>query len=298
MPHDAKGHKQYDFGMRRLRGLGFGVIVVALTVGVIAGVVTAVQHIPRPEKKIEWVQRPDAIIVQMRVNGFQLVESNGMDPYVIVPEFTLYGDGTLIASKTGSECPCSLIEAMLSEGEVRDLLRYIDDSGFFDFSYIEPGGPESDPTTYIYAARKDTQNISGRHFALHTCFGDCTPPSRYRTLGEIEARLEQVIKEAASNGTATDYWADAIVLSAKVTNVTIRSTPPPWPLSQVDLKTIAHGSEIGRRRIEGDLARQIQQALAEYRNETDYLVGEQWYAAGYTPVLPYEDHFPEFDTTQ
>ncbi len=281
--------------MRRLRGLGFGVIIVALTVGVIAGVVTAVQHIPRPAKKIEWVQRADAVIAQLKVNGFHLVESNGMDPYVIVPKFTLYGDGTLIASRSGSKCPCPLIKAKLSDDQVRDLLRYIDDTGFFDFTYIEPGGPESAPTTYIYAALKDAQNISGRRFELATCFGDCTSPSRYRRLGEIEGRLERIIEETISSGAATDYWADAIVLSAKVTHPTIRSAPPDWPLPQIDLGTVANGPEIGSRRIEGDLARQVQQTLAEYRGETDYLVGAQWYAAGYRPALPHEENFPEFE---
>ncbi len=276
-------------GGRAVFGVLLGVAIVA------AAVFAGSRWLPKPAKKIEWVHSSESVIVQMKVNGFQAVEANGIDPYVIVPEFTLYGDGTLVASKSGSKCPCPLIKAKLSDNQVKDLLWYIDDSGFFDFSYIEPGGPDSFPTTYIYAAMKNAQNISGRHFGLATCIGDCTPPSHYRTLGQIEARLEQVIEKAVSSGTATDYWADSIVLSAKITNVTIRSTPPEWPLPQVDLATIANGSDFGSRPIKGDLAKRVQVALADYRGETDYLIDGQWFAAGYAPVLPHEDNFPEFE---
>jgi hypothetical protein len=283
----------------RLRGLGFGLAIVVLTVAVIAGVVTGIRHIPRPEKKIEWVHSNASIIVQMKVNGFQGVESSGIDPYVIAPEFTLYGDGTLIASKTGSKCPCRLIRAKLSGDEVRDLLQYIEETGFFNFSYIEPGRPESAPITYIYAAVKEAQNISGRHVLVGTCIADCTPPLHYRKLGDIQERLEQVIEKTIADGNAIDHYADTIVLTARVTNViTGRSTPPQWPIPQVDLATIANGSDFGSRRMEGDLARQVQEVLADYRGEMDYLVNGQWYAAGYTPILPHADNFPEFEPPQ
>jgi hypothetical protein len=289
--------------MRRLRGLGFGVIVVALTVGVIAGVVTAIQHIPRPATKIEWVQRADAVVVQMKPVGFHLVSSDGLDNDRTAPYFTLYGDDTVIFNDSSDRCPCQLKKVQLSKDDVQALLSFIDDTGFFEFSYLEPGGPQGGATTYIYAALRDEANISGIGLVTGRILGKFDPPDHYRKIQAISARLRDIMEKTVSTGAATDYYADAIVLTAKFRAsgpppAGMRSMPPAWPLPQFTLASIAGASGSGTRHTEGDLARNVQQALAAHPFETDYLEGGQWVSVAYRPVLPYEEAFPEFDTQQ
>jgi len=55
--------------------------------------------LPKPEEPIEWLEREDAVIVQMKT--VESAESE-LAQRLAVPDFTLYGDGTLIYSTDGA----------------------------------------------------------------------------------------------------------------------------------------------------------------------------------------------------
>jgi len=298
MPHDAKGHKRYDFGMKRLRGIGFGVAIVALTVGIIAGVVTAVQHIPKPAKKIEWVRRADSIIVQMKdVGGLPQPE---IADRATVPNFTLYGDGTLIftqPSERGQFSSTPLRQATMSADYMQHLLKFIDDEGFLSFNYEQPKlGVYDFPTTFLYVNTKESANAV-RAYALDAAVaGDAGKEwDQFHKLQEIKDWLDNIASAAAEDGSATEYSYDAILLAAqKIPASTTLLPPGAWPFQDISLSAIVGNNISGERQLSGEQARQI----AEVLNKGDFFLQGDQFAVFYRPVLPYEENFPEFDTTE
>jgi hypothetical protein len=289
MPHDAKGHKRYDFGMRRLRGLAFGVIVVALTVGVIAGVVTAVQHIPRPATKIEWVQRADAIIVQRKT-----VEpaQGGFSSWTALPDFTLYGDGTLILASPKD--PTELAQTRLPEDAVRDLVEFVDGTGFFnfDFNFAQPNptvlGHEK--ITYLYVALKDRANAVAV-YAIATDVPNGNDWVQFRKLHEINERLNAIDPAALGGDAPMPYHPDAFFLFVQPTYDAGVAGSPEWPFGEIDLNAIAPTSSGQHRRIEGDTARFFVGADCP----GSFKQGDRYFFVCYRPALPYEEAFPEFE---
>jgi hypothetical protein len=280
--------------MRRLRGIGFSLAIVALTVGIIAGVVTAVQHIPRPAKKIEWVRREDSIIVQMKTIDYPGGE---VQQRLAWPEFTLYGDGTLIAKEMTGNNTWVLRKATLSTQEVRDLLELFRQTGFFDFRYFEPPGDSVSTvppaTTYFYAAVKNTQNIAGSEFGAALQLGD--QPAHYRKLQEIKARLDTITNEALAGSATTAYAPEAIILTVERSPEISDGAPPAWPFAEIDLAGIAPESGFGERRIEADQAQAVLNSATPI-NGSIFTQGTQRFSVFYRPVLPYEENFPEFET--
>jgi hypothetical protein len=301
MPHAAKGHKRYDFGMRTLRGIGFGLGIVALTVGVIAGVVTAVQHIPRPEKKIAWVKRPDSIIVQMKNVGGPY-KLGFVDP---APSFTLYGDGTLIVSEVSQACgtvsgSCSeytLLQSHLSDHDIQELLDFIDGTGFLGFSYEQPVPPVSDAvTTYIYVSTKLAANAVRASALGWEQSGQAW--SEFGKLKTIDQRLQDLRNATAQHTTRHEPAEGELDIVPQVANDL--TGVPEWPFPQFDISAATSGEgSVGHLRLSSD-------KLEELRL-TDPSTTQCWcpvqqagraFNVFYRPVLPYEEHFPEFDTTQ
>jgi hypothetical protein len=299
MPHAAKGHKRYDSGMRRLRDIGFGVAIVALTVGIIAGVVTAVQHIPRPATKIEWVQRADAIIVQMKSVGGPY-KLGFVDP---APSLTLYGDGTLIFEEVPQACEtvsgfCSaytVLQSRLSDHDIQELLQFIDGTGFMNFSYEQPAPPVSDSaTTYIYVSTKLAANAVRAYALGWEQSGQAW--SEFRKLNKIRQRLH-LPNATAQRSNRYEPAEGELDIAPYVANDLIGV--PEWPFPQFDIGAAAPGSELGRLRLSADQLAELQPA--------DPSTTECWcqvqrsgrlFDVFYRPILPYEENFPEFDTTQ
>ncbi len=273
-------------------------MIVALTMGVIAGVVTGIRHIPRPAKKIEWVQSDASIIVQMKDLG-GLPQSDVMDR-LTVPDFTLYGDGTLVftrPSERGQFSRTPLQHATLPSDTVRDLLKSITDTGFFTFNYGQPRlGVYDVPTTYLYANTKDTANAISA-YALDTVPPTGTEWNQFRKLREIKARLDTITNDAIASGTATLYTPNAVVLLVQLTPPISGPVPLEWPFADIDLGSIAPESGVGERRIDGDLAREVLNRMTPI-GDVFFLQDAHLYSVGYRPVLPHEDNFPEFEPPQ
>ncbi|MDZ4277737.1 MAG: hypothetical protein U1B78_01230, partial [Dehalococcoidia bacterium] len=94
---------------------------------------TAAGCLPKPDEPVEFLARPDSVIIQLkRVDA----PESPFAQRVAVPDLTLYGDGTLLLSRGGGS---TLVQAQVPEDAIRDLLEFMEDEGFFNFRYEEPG---------------------------------------------------------------------------------------------------------------------------------------------------------------
>lgn len=287
MPEAGWGHKQYTsiMGGRAVLAAILGAVVVAILVS-LAG------RLPKPEDKIEWLQREDAVIVQMQT-------TRGLSSYEYrpeLPDFTLYGDGTLILSLE-STSKTTLLRAALSKGEVEDLLEAIEGEGFFDFSYSQPEILITDAgTTYVYVNTKRAANAASA-YALGADPPEGDEWTQFRRLARIRERLDRVAEEALEGDTEA-FGPDG----GELIIVPLYGNPADyaaWPFPQIDVSDLARTPAGGLHRLSpGDL---------EVLEITDPASTTCWcevqqngspFSAYYRPLLPYEEHFPEFEPPQ
>jgi hypothetical protein len=263
-------------------------VVLGLAIGftaVFGGVVWVQMCLPDPyEEQVEWVQREDAIVVQMKVAG-------GMCPFCWqpTPEFTLYGDGTLIIITAVDEEE-QYVRSELSREQVADLLERFDDTGFFSFNYEVPGeiAVLDAQTTYMYASSRDAANaVSAYALGLDTSAGGS---DERKALVRLAKRLEDVINEETAN--ASPFIPDQGILTTERITSTVPINSTPWPY-EIDItsterqttRTLAHDELLLLGAT--DLSRVHTWLLAEQDGEV--------YHVRYRPALPYEENFPEFD---
>jgi hypothetical protein len=263
---------------------------------------------PEPGEEIEYLRREDAVIVQMRTAG-------GWSSFdLTAPEFTLYGDGTLIYTRDGADGD-ELLEARLPPDAIEELLEYLKDTGFFEFGWEQPEMDVFDaPTTYLYAQTKaddpDQERpaanavsayalglpIEGREELAGNEYGEL------RRIAEIRKRLRELDPEATGGESVGPYAADAVLLS-------VSPAPPPdmvgrpasWPVPEVDLSEIApDGSQGATRIVEGEAARAIMERFEDTSEGAKLRLfhSGRFYDVGWRPALPFEEHFPEFDQPQ
>jgi hypothetical protein len=213
-----------------------------------------------------------------------------------VPDFTLYGDGTLIftqPSERGQLSNTPLLQTKLTQDYVQDLVEWITDTGFLNFSYEQPKlGVYDVPTMYLYVSTKETSNAVSA-YAIDSAAPADAEWDQFRKLQEIKDRLDN-IAFAAVDGAAADYAPQAIVLFAELTPPISVPFPLEWPFAEIDLADIAPESGIGERRIEGDRAKAIMNS-ATPNNGGIFMQSARLFSVFCRPVLPYEENFPEFE---
>lgn len=251
--------------------------------------------LPKPEKKIEWLRLKDAVIVQMK-------EAGGLpEPELFIratsPDFTLYGDGRLIV-KDDSTIPPRLVERALSDDEIQDLLEFIDDRDYFDFNYEQPRlGVFDFATTFLYVNTMQAANAVSA-YALTVEPPDGGEWEQFRRLQAIRKRLVTIAGEALTSGEATDFEPEAFVLIVQAFPPAISGpVPAEWPFTAIDLASILSGEEIGERRLAGETAQDVVATLSN-TDSVLFLQDGQRFQVAYRPLLPYEEHFPEFETPQ
>ncbi len=273
--------------------LGIAIVVVAIIVGS--------RWLPKPEKKIEWVRQADAVIVQMKTVGG--LPQPGLMARPTVPDFTLYGDGTVIftqPSKRGQFAPPLLLQAQLPADSMRDLLTFIDATGFFSFTYDQPRlGFYDFATTYLYASTKGQANAVSA-YALDSARPARPEWDQFRKLREIKSRLDATANNTVAAGAAITYTTDAIVLSVQydgpaspIVSAAARR-PLEWPFADIDLASIAAATGFGERHIKGDQAQAILNSATPINGGFFIQAGRDFWVF-YRPVLPYEENFPEFE---
>ena len=294
MPHVAEATQaamMRTMGGRAVFGVLLGVAIV------IAAIVLGKRFLPDPDEQMEWVRREDAVIVQMKNVG-GLPQPEALDR-ATVPGFTLYGDGTLFftqPSERGQFSSTPLRKATLTTDYMDRLLKFIEDQGFLNFSYEQPklGAYYDFPTTYLYVSTKEAANAVSA-YALDSAAPADKEWDQFRKLQEIKSRLDN-IASAATDGAAPAYTPEAIVLFAERAAAASGTVAVEWPFADIDLARIAPESGVGERRIEGDQARAVLSSATPI-NGGFFTQGAQRFLVAYRPVLPYEENFPEFETT-
>ena len=248
-----------------------------LTLFLLAVLLTTIACRPTPSDSVEYLHREDAIIIQMLAVG---EEASEIDRALAVPEFTLYGDGTLIYQKETAD-GTRLLQTLLPGNAVQTLLEAIVDVGFLDFTYDQPA-PEgaSSETTFFYAHTLDRANavrLRGVSSALPEDADD-----EFDQYGKVQTFVE-ILREldpAARGGTEPTAYiaADYVVTSLTVDGV---STQQEMTRAEV-IELIAGLGRTSGSALE-DLALPIQ---------IDPGFGP---AIRLAPLLPYYENFPEFD---
>ena len=257
--------------------------------------------LPQPDEPVDYLRRPEAIIIQvLNVDGSPQSE---LQNRLVVPDFTLYGDGTLIFSDAESR----LIQAQLPEEAIRDLLEFIVDDGFLDFFYDQPS-PASGadlPATFIYV------NTIGGANSVRTVGLGAVPLEEsgeefddLRRIEEIVRRLNNLDPEAAGGELEGEFSPEAVLLHlTRMGEPPYEFTPTFLPPSEIDLaKIVPAGSAPVEHRVEGALAGEILRWLNRLTDRPEpnpwsvFLEqGDGTYIVTFAPVLPFEENFPEFD---
>lgn len=255
--------------------------------------------LPGPGDKVEWLQREDSIIVQVRTSGGDSMAWT--TDRERMPAFTLYGDGRLIVSESTTDCgeidnPCSarLLESHLPEESVQNLIDFIDGSGFFNFQYQQPIPPVSGaPTTYIYVNTKLAANAV-RAEAVGWEAPDDAEWSEFRKLGTIKDSIVDLQGNAFA--TSSQFAPEEGLLQVVPRVATDLTDVAEWPYPAIALPVNAPLDEVSELTLSAEqLASMALERPNETTCETQVQSGGRLYDVCYRPVLPYEENFPEFE---
>ena len=255
--------------------------------------------LPSPDEPIDYVRRENAVIIQLKSlrSGPEL--ASGVQDRLTLPAFTLYGDGTLFLVREGEEGREQLIAATLPEEAILDLVQFIVDEGFLEFTYEQPRPAAPGPpqrTTFVYVNTKDGTNAT-RAYALNagSLDGASSDYTEFRRLIKIKERLES-LDPLALGGTVSGAFVPktALLVVVPFTGSSPPSSPAAWIYPAIDLTEIAPpGAEFGERIITRVEFPQIFESLTEAPPVVQQ--GGRLFIVTVRPALPFEENFPEFD---
>lgn len=269
------------------------------SLAVLVGVLAAAGCIPRPEEPVAFLAAPDSILIQM-VNGGGPARTEVAER-LAVPDFTLYGDGTLIFARPDADGRPRLLRAELPEDALRDLLEFVFDRDFLDFPYDHENPDATDATTTFLYFHAKTEAYAFRAYGLDVelAEGALSGDARrqFERLATIKVRLDELDPETEGGRVLGDFVPEAVVLVVQPTEApNLVGSPPAWPFPEIDVGEIAPlGSGIVERRISGATATKLAQQLVPSAVPILFEHQGRWFAVGYRPVLPFEENFPEFD---
>ena len=255
---------------------------------------------PTPSDPIEYLHREDSIIIQMLTVD---ADASEIERRLPVPEFTLYGDGTLIYQSV-SEDGTRLLETRLPTDAVRELLEGIVDEGFLDFIYEQPA-PEgaSRVTTFVYAHTRDLANavsIRGADDPLTQDAGD--EFDQYRTVQAFAKTLRSLDPVALGASQPADFLPASLVLQVMHIGEPPRQGAPPLPpAADIDFAQILpEGFGPVQHGVDGDLAARLWSQFRFQGDNVGTLIGplqqgSQTYLIAFVPLLPFYENFPEFN---
>lgn len=257
--------------------------------------------LPDPnDEEIEWLEREDVIVVQAKSLGGD--NPQGTPDEVTPPWVTIYGDGTILVTR-GGECQdkptlCeTLFERQLSGDEVRDLLSFVDGTGFFDFAYQQPQPPVSGaPTTLLFATTNEAQNlVRANALGWHATGGEWND---FRKLQEIYERLTALREKAVKEG--TEFRPEKVVMVVRdLTATSTTAQAAPWPFGAIDLASIAVSANGAEFATDHGTVRELMRAFPDAWPSPAFLgtftQNKHRYDVLLGPVLPYEENFPEFE---
>lgn len=248
---------------------------------VIFATLVAVACIPRPEKQIDYLELPEAIVVQAKTDpGPNL--NLPLEKACLVPDFTLYGDGTALFVRDGT-----VRQARLSEEDVRSLIEPLVDHGYMDYNYDQPRRniETLSGITFLYVHTQDAANaVALIEVYQGTPDGDEGKQFRY-ILEFLDALDSLAAREPSTNFTPERQLLAAAAWEGEVPNNLL---PPvlPWD-GAVDLGSLVPPGSDDVKTIEIEPGSPEPERFVSQGGRTFLICAR--------PVLPYEENFPEFD---
>lgn len=255
--------------------------------------------LPQPDEPVEWVQRPESIVIQvLNVDGSPQSE---LQDRLVVPDFTLYGDGALIFTRPDAEGRARLLEAELPREAIRDLLEFIVSEGFLEFFYDQPSSAAGTnlSATFIYV-----NTIGGANSVRAAGLGAPSLEESgkefddLRRLEEIVRRLNNLDPEAVGGEIEGEFSPEALLLLVQPTGASnVVGSPAVWPFTTIDLGEIAPPDSAGGERVvEGEAVTDLLSLLPPGPPlALAFQQGERTFEVSYRLLLPFEENFPEFD---
>ena len=257
----------------------------------------ALACLPGGDEPIDYLERPNAIIIQLlNVSG---QPQPRIADRLTTPEFTLYGDGTLIFTQVGDAGGTQLLEAELPKEAIEDLLAFIVGEGFLNFAYEHAGesGATDATTTFLYVNTKAGVNSTSAYGLGAGSLAD--GPEQLQSIAEIVQRLDELDPEALGGRVVGPYeYGEIALLVQPVEEPNIVGSPAVFPFPEIDLAEIAPpGSGLVERRIESDLGTILGVVPPEPAVPLlgPFQQGDRFFFFGFRPILPFEENFPEFD---
>ena len=250
-----------------------------LTLFLLAVLLTTIACRPTPSDSVEYLHREDAIIIQMLAVG---EEASEIDRALAVPEFTLYGDGTLIYQKETAD-GTRLLQTLLPGNAVQALLEAIVDVGFLDFTYDQPA-PEgaSSETTFFYDHTLDRANavrLRGVSSALPEDAGD-----EFDQYGKAQTFVEML---RAFDPISVGGEVPTIYLADLFKRYTLAVNRTPEPAARVPKAEVVELPRVLGR------GRTLEKLLGiRMGGPGDGLTSRTF---SYAPLLPFHENFPEFE---
>ena len=235
---------------------------------------------PTPSDPIQYLHREDSIIIQLLTVDDDASE---IERRLAVPEFTLYGNGTLIYQSVSPD-GTRMLQTKLPADAVQELLEEIVDEGFLNFIYEQPApAGASGPTTFIYAHTRERANavsIRGANDPLPEDAGDDF--DQYRTVQAFVKRLRSLDLLKLGGTDSVTYLPEDYVMVSQTLD---ESSEP--------LERIAHASEIaGFLELKGVPKLTLEELADPILTIPEGRPGQRIALA---PLLPYYQNFPEFE---
>ncbi len=249
------------------------------TLLLLAVLLTAIACRPTPSDSVEYLHREDAIIIQMLAVG---EDASEIDRALAVPEFTLYGDGTLIYQHETAD-GTRLLQTLLPENAVQELLEAIVDEGFLDFTYDQPV-PEgaSGDTTFLYAhtlSRANAVSVQGIGAPVPESAGD-----DFDQYGKVKTLVEMLL---AFDPISVGGEVPTVYLADLFKRYTLAVNRTPEPAARVpEAEVVELPRVLGR-------GRTLEKLLGiRMGGPGDGLTSRTF---SYAPLLPFHENFPEFE---
>lgn len=247
---------------------------------VIFATLVVVACIPRPEKQIDYLELPEAIVVQAKTNDGQPFVNTDVEDACRVPNFTVYGDGTALFLRDGT-----LRRTTLGKDDVLDLIEPLVGQGYMDYNYSQRlRDPEAlGITTFLYIHTHDAANaVALTEVSIGTPNGD--EGKQYRNITTFLDTLDSLAATVSSE----EFTSDQLLLGAMAWDAATPGGFVPWNgATDLGLLVPAGSDEVKTLRIEPAATPELTPHFVS-QNDRVFLVCTR-------PLLPYEANFPEFD---
>jgi len=255
---------------------------------ILAAALAGAGCVPKPGEPVDYLAIEEAVLIQRKAIEDRASE---LEQRSATPDFTLYGDGTLIVARDNGEADV-LVVTELANDQIESLLDYIVDRGFMDIAYDQTAG-EPGPTTYLYV---QTQTLANSVAASTAALAGDDPSDEATALARVIERMD-ADAAAALEGGSEIYVPIAGTLTWQVFEDADAAAATDWPL-EIDLAEAQErlpGVDVFSIGVQLPQAAGLDPANSAGICWRNVRQGDVVFDACLRPALPYEENFPEFE---